>query len=126
MISFCTGSKSISKKFVEACKILKITVSFGSCNSLVELPTAMSHASIDPDLCQVPKDLVRISVGIEDVRDIMSDIEQALEIATTHQEEDERRRFLLKSDSFDEDGRYDSKFEDLPRVPEPPLSDVGR
>ena len=45
---------------------LKITVSFGSVNSLVEMPIAMSHASIPTDLCTLPKDLVRLSCGIED------------------------------------------------------------
>ena len=111
LISFCTGSEIISRRFVEACKILKITVSFGSCNSLVELPTAMSHASIDPDLCQIPKDLVRVSVGIEDVRDIINDIEQALKIATMADD---------MVPKLAEEHRYDSKFEELPRTPEPP------
>ena len=119
LISFCTGSEAVSKKFVEACKILKITVSFGSCNSLVELPTAMSHASIDPELCQVPKDLVRISIGIEDVRDIIMDIEQALKIATASVVENADSVSVAENDE-NESGRYDSKFEELPRTPEPP------
>jgi cysteine-S-conjugate beta-lyase len=107
LISFCTGSEVISKRFVEACKILKITVSFGSCNSLVELPHAMSHASIDDGYSNVPKDLVRLSIGIEDVRDIIDDISQALDHAAKLPEPEEAER-------------YDSKFEELPRTPEPP------
>jgi cystathionine beta-lyase len=122
LVSFCTGSEAVSKRFVEACKILKITVSFGSCNSLVELPTAMSHASIDPELCQVPKDLVRISVGIESHIDIIQDIKQALAIA-----QEENQSGLLKETATvggtgrvvveEDEGRYDSKFEELPRTP---------
>ena len=112
LISFCTGSDTVSRRFVEACKILKITVSFGSCNSLVEIPTAMSHASIDPALCQIPNDLVRISVGIEDVKDIIDDFKLALAIATSA---DTVPRLAEEADV-----RYDSKFGELPRTPEPP------
>jgi len=114
LISFCTGSEKISQRFVEACKILKITVSFGSCNSLVELPTAMSHASIDPELCKVPKDLVRLSIGIEDVRDVIDDIDQALKFALELEEEE------VMAGEEGENGRFDSKFEELPRTPAAP------
>ena len=95
-------------------KILKITVSFGSCNSLVELPTAMSHASIDPELCKVPKDLVRLSIGIEDVRDVIDDIDQALKFALELEEEE------VMAGEEGENGRFDSKFEELPRTPAAP------
>ena len=138
LISLETGDVEFSQRFVEACKILKITVSFGSVNSLVEMPTSMSHASIPSDLCQLPRDLVRISCGIEDVRDIQADISQALatanaartnenDAADAHCEVSEGVANHEKSSSEEVDGdaatfvsdggRFDSKFEDLPVTP---------
>ena len=135
LISFETGDVQLSQRFVEACKILKITVSFGSVNSLVEMPTAMSHASIPAELCTLPKDLVRMSCGIEDVRDIQADIAQALQLASRETLATidapkvlwggDVKREKSFSDSVAEDGisdmgngtgsgRFDSKFEDLP------------
>ena len=46
VLSFETGDVKLSNRIVDACKIFKITVSFGSCNSLVEMPCLLSHASI--------------------------------------------------------------------------------
>jgi cystathionine beta-lyase/cystathionine gamma-synthase len=46
VLSFTTGSASLSRRIVDALRIFKITVSFGSCNSLVEMPCVLSHASI--------------------------------------------------------------------------------
>ena len=142
LISFETGDAKLSQRFVEACKILKITVSFGSVNSLVEMPIAMSHASIPTDLCTLPKDLVPLSCGIEDVRDIKADILQALAVASgagaikssTMDESDMRSTGNVESEKrFSEvvaeegmsavagdgsgSGRFDSKFEDLPMTP---------
>ena len=60
--------------------MFSICVSFGSINSTISLPGCMSHASVPPevgDLRELPADLVRISVGIEDVGDLIADLEQA-------------------------------------------------
>lgn len=57
-------------------QLFKITVSFGGCGSVVEMPCALSHASIPSDELVLPLDLVRMSVGIEDINDILADIEQ--------------------------------------------------
>ena len=46
--------------------------------SLIELPSAMTHASTAGSQLEVPDDLVRLSVGIEDPADLVADIEQAL------------------------------------------------
>jgi cystathionine gamma-synthase len=46
--------------------------------SLIELPSAMTHASTAGSQLEVPDDLVRLSVGIEDVADLLADLEQAL------------------------------------------------
>ncbi len=85
VLSFVTGDPEFSRAVVEATKIFAITVSFGSVNSTISLPNYMSHASIPASLRQlksIPADLVRISVGAEDVEDLVDDLGQAFEIAT--------------------------------------------
>ena len=60
--------------------MFSICVSFGSINSTISLPGCMSHASVPPEvgrLRELPADLVRISVGIEDAGDLIADLEQA-------------------------------------------------
>lgn len=52
--------------------------SLGGVESLIEHPSAMTHASTAGSQLQVPDDLVRLSVGIEDVDDLIGDLEQAL------------------------------------------------
>jgi cysteine-S-conjugate beta-lyase len=84
VISFETGSFEVSKQVVEATQLFRISVSFGSVNSSISLPGCMSHASIPAEVRQarsLATDLVRISVGIEDVDDLLADLEQAFERA---------------------------------------------
>ena len=80
VLSFTTGSKELSRRIVEAARMFSICVSFGSINSTISLPGSMSHASVPPEvgaLRDLPSDLVRISVGIEDAGDLIADLEQA-------------------------------------------------
>lgn len=89
VISFTTGSKEFSRRLAEAVKLFKIAVSFGSVGSTISLPCQMSHASIPAALrsrLAPPPDLVRISVGIEDVSDLIEDLAQALTASTQVQE----------------------------------------
>ena len=84
VLSFATGDAEFSRTVVEATKLFAITVSFGGVNSTISLPNYMSHASIPAHLRQqksIPPDLVRISVGAEDVDDLIDDLSQAFEIA---------------------------------------------
>lgn len=84
VLSFVTGDAEFSRTIVEATKLFAITVSFGGVNSTISLPNYMSHASIPAHLRQqksIPADLVRISVGAEDVNDLIDDLSQALELA---------------------------------------------
>ena len=84
VLSFATGDPEFSRTVVEATKLFAITVSFGGVNSTISLPNYMSHASIPAHLRQqksIPADLVRISVGAEDVDDLIDDLSQAFEIA---------------------------------------------
>jgi cystathionine beta-lyase len=81
LLSFETGSLEASRIIVEETALYKITVSFGNVVSLISLPCYMSHASIPAEVRAargLPDDLVRISVGIEDVEDLISDLDQAM------------------------------------------------
>jgi cystathionine beta-lyase len=85
IIGFETGSIALSQQVVESLKLFAITVSFGSVNSSVSLPSRMSHASIPVAVREsrhLPEDLVRLSVGIEAATDLVEDIEQALRKAS--------------------------------------------
>jgi cystathionine beta-lyase/cystathionine gamma-synthase len=81
VLSFTTGSVAISRRFIDALRIFKLTVSFGSVNSLCEMPCVLSHASIPAAQRTLPDDLIRLSIGIEDVNDLLHDIEQAFDLA---------------------------------------------
>lgn len=82
VVCFRTGSLAFSQHIVSVTKLFKITVSFGSVNSLISLPGAMSHASIPEEVRKArsfPEDLVRLSIGIEDPKDLIRDLSQALQ-----------------------------------------------
>lgn len=84
VISFTTGDTEVSSRLVEATRLFAIAVSFGSVGSTISLPCNMSHSSIPSalkDRLGPPADLVRLSVGIEDVNDLMEDLEQAFTAA---------------------------------------------
>ena len=86
VLSFTTGSVEVSKAVAELTKLFRITVSFGSVNSSISLPGNMSHASVPPQVLaqrDLPRDLVRISVGIEDEEDLIADLEEALRLASS-------------------------------------------
>ncbi|MFM7088582.1 MAG: cystathionine gamma-synthase [Candidatus Paceibacterota bacterium] len=64
---------------VSKTKIITLAESLGGVESLIEVPHAMTHASVQGTKLEVPKDLIRLSVGIEDVNDLLNDLRQALE-----------------------------------------------
>ena len=69
VLSFETGDIAMSEKIVENTRIWAISVSFGCVNSLISLPCAMSHASIDRKIREergLPENLIRLCVGIEE------------------------------------------------------------
>ena len=81
VLSFETGDLAISRTVVDRTCAFTTAVSFGSVCSTIELPGAMSHASIPDGQRALPSDLVRISVGIEDPRDLVADLERAFDVA---------------------------------------------
>ncbi|CAN0890709.1 Cystathionine beta-lyase, chloroplastic [Linum grandiflorum] len=81
VLSFLTGSLALSKHVVETTKYFSVTVSFGSVKSLISMPCFMSHASIPAAVREargLTDDLIRVSVGIEDVDDLIADLDLAL------------------------------------------------
>ncbi|HEU0183743.1 MAG TPA: cystathionine beta-lyase [Blastocatellia bacterium] len=84
VISFTTGNVALSRQIVESTQLFDIAVSFGSIGSTISLPCRMSHASIPQalrDRLAPPPDLVRVSVGIEDVDDLIEDLSRAFAMA---------------------------------------------
>ena len=84
VVSFTTGNSHFSARVAEAARLFRIAVSFGSVGSTISMPCRMSHSSIPPglrDRLGPPADLVRLSVGIEDVDDLIEDLEQALTVS---------------------------------------------
>lgn len=73
-----TGGRVSAQRFVERTKVFTLAESLGGVESLIELPALMTHLSTSGSLLEVPDNLVRLSVGIEDGDDLLADIEQAL------------------------------------------------
>lgn len=70
-----------TKRFLEALRVFTIAESLGGVESLVDHPAIMTHASVPPEqraALGIADSLVRLSVGIEDVRDLRDDLEHAL------------------------------------------------
>lgn len=85
MISFyLKGDLSFSSRFLESVKIFALAESLGGVESLIEHPAIMTHASVPKERRQelgIDDSLVRLSVGIETIEDIIWDLDQALKIA---------------------------------------------
>ena len=84
MVSFYVNSSDPSAgcKLVSAMKVFTLAESLGGIESLVEIPSLMTHASHPPDVRKklgIDDSLVRLSVGVEDVKDLINDLNQALE-----------------------------------------------
>ena len=80
MVSFRTGSRDGAMKVSEGTELFTLAESLGAVESLIEHPGAMTHLSAAGSPLEVPDDLVRLSVGIEDSADLVADLKQALEL----------------------------------------------
>lgn len=81
MVSFETGSLENAKKVLESVKLCTLGESLGGVESLISHPATMTHASVPAasrEKLGITDGLVRISVGIEDIEDIIADLDQAL------------------------------------------------
>lgn len=72
------GGRASAEKLCARTEVFILAESLGGVESLIELPSDMTHASTAGSQLEVPDDLVRLSVGIEDVADLLADLEQAL------------------------------------------------
>jgi cystathionine beta-lyase len=81
LISIRVASAEAAKQLAEGLRLFKIAVSFGSVTSTVSIPAAMSHASVAPEhqkTREIPRDLLRLSIGIEDSEDLLADLDEQL------------------------------------------------
>ncbi|MEZ5305636.1 MAG: cystathionine gamma-synthase [Pyrinomonadaceae bacterium] len=81
MVAFDTGSLENAKKVLENVRLLTLAESLGGVESLISHPASMTHASVPAEKRQelgITDGLVRVSVGIEDVEDLIADLDQAL------------------------------------------------
>jgi cystathionine beta-lyase/cystathionine gamma-synthase len=82
LISFQLGSFEHARTFLESVRLMSLAESLGGVETLVSHPATMTHASVPHDQRQqlgITDDLVRVSVGIEDVEDLKDDLSQALD-----------------------------------------------
>jgi cystathionine gamma-synthase len=73
-----TGGEAAALELCRRTELFTLAESLGAVESLIEHPGQMTHASVAGTPNEVPADLVRLSIGIEDVEDLWSDLEQAL------------------------------------------------
>ncbi len=79
MVSFqLAGGEDAALKVCELVEIFTLGESLGGVESLIEHPGRMTHASVAGSPLEVPNDLVRLSVGIEDIEDLLADLANAL------------------------------------------------
>jgi cystathionine gamma-lyase len=77
---FIKGGIDASRSFVEHCHLFALAESLGGVESLVDHPAIMTHASVPPEMraeLGISDSLIRLSVGIEDIDDLIADLEQA-------------------------------------------------
>jgi cystathionine gamma-synthase len=79
MVSFQVGSQDEANRVIEATRVFTLAESLGAVESLIEHPGIMTHASAAGSALEVPNDLIRLSVGIEDEADLVGDLRQALD-----------------------------------------------
>lgn len=79
MISVRFHSEEAALKLCQSTKLICLAESLGGVESLLEHPATMTHQSVTGSQLEVPRDLVRISIGIEDLEDLLADVAQALE-----------------------------------------------
>ena len=77
MISFLAGSEEEATAFVASTKIFKLAESLGGVESLIELPARMTHASTADAPFAAPRNLIRLSVGLESAEDLLEDLDAA-------------------------------------------------
>lgn len=78
---YLKGGEPEARRFLENCDLFTLAESLGGVESLVDHPGIMTHASVPPEVRKslgISDSLVRLSVGVEDVKDLRADLEHAL------------------------------------------------
>jgi cystathionine gamma-synthase len=79
MVSFRPeGGAAVASRVASSTRLFILAESLGGVESLVEVPAVMTHASVQGTALEVPDDLVRLSVGLEHIDDLLEDLDQAL------------------------------------------------
>jgi cystathionine gamma-synthase len=78
MISILVGSEEEAVELVGKTSIWKLAESLGGVESLIEHPARMTHASTADAPFAAPRNLIRLSVGLESADDLVADLEAAL------------------------------------------------
>jgi O-acetylhomoserine (thiol)-lyase len=81
------GSYEAGRKLIDTLKLFSLLANIGDAKSLVIHPASTTHQQLTVEEqaeTGVTPELVRLSVGIEDIRDIIADLDQAIEIANGH------------------------------------------
>ena len=76
------GGEDVATKVCAETELWTLGESLGGVEALIEHPGRMTHASVAGTALEVPSDLIRLSVGIEDVEDLIADLRQALDRLT--------------------------------------------
>jgi cystathionine gamma-synthase len=72
------GGATAARRFAESTEVFQLAESLGGVESLIGYPSEMTHASVRGTELEVPDNVIRLSVGLEDVADLLADVEQAL------------------------------------------------
>ena len=78
---FIKGNLDDARAFLERCEVFSLAESLGGVESLIEHPAIMTHASVpaeERDKLGISDQLIRLSVGIEALEDLLADLDQAL------------------------------------------------
>jgi cystathionine gamma-synthase len=79
MVSFIPkGGIEAARRVTSATEVFILAESLGGVESLIEVPALMTHMSVDGTDLEVPSDLIRLSVGIEHIDDLITDLDRAL------------------------------------------------
>lgn len=73
------GGPEAANRFASSTRLFTLAESLGGVESLIEVPAAMTHASVSGTTLEVPANLVRLSIGIENADDLIVDLAQALD-----------------------------------------------
>ena len=80
------GGPEAAKKFVHSLQLFSLLANVADAKSLIIHPSSTTHAQLSQEqqiLAGVDSDLLRLSIGIEDVRDLINDLEQAFQSAAS-------------------------------------------